>query len=187
VETRIGPFDLSTPAQRTAAVRNLAAYVKSLPHDEAMSVVDAIRGDLGSTPVANPVLSWESLRQLAADGVTLAPHTRLHPLLNQVDPERAREEVAGSLLDLQREIPNANGKTLPVFAYPSGALNRSAVEVLASLGIKLAFTTCRGLNDLDHVDPLRIRRMNIGRRTSPALLRTQLLAWTIHLNRWAPL
>jgi peptidoglycan/xylan/chitin deacetylase (PgdA/CDA1 family) len=140
--------------------------------------------DLGApTSQPNPVLGWDSLRALATEGVAIAPHTRLHPLLNRVSADRAREEIKGSLLDLQDKL----GDVLPVFAYPSGAYTREVVEMLPSLGIKLAFTTCRGLNDLSRTDPFRIRRINIGRRTSKAILRTQLLSCAVHLNRWIPL
>jgi len=39
----------------------------------------------------------------------------------------------------------------------------------------LAVTTERGGNDLRHADPLRIRRINVGRRARSPLIRAQLL------------
>lgn len=174
-------FDGSTHA---SAMRQLVSLIKSSPDEAVPGLVAQICDDLGApASQPNPVLGWDSLQELAAEGVTLAPHTRLHPLLNRVSADRAREEIEGSLRDLQAKL----GNVLPVFAYPSGAYTREVVEMLPSLGMRLAFTTCRGLNDLSSTDPFRIRRINIGRRTSKALLRTQLLSCAVHLNRWIPL
>jgi peptidoglycan/xylan/chitin deacetylase (PgdA/CDA1 family) len=183
VETPECRIEWGSRQQKGTALRKMVSLVKSLPDRQAQQVVNDICSSLGSPAVPNPTLGWDELSQLAAAGVTLAPHTRRHPLLNRVDVARAREEIAGSLADLQTRIPNVP----PVLAYPSGAYSQSVVELLPELGIQLAFTTCRGLNDLNRLDRFRVRRINIGRRTSPALLRTQLLPWTVHLNRWSPL
>jgi hypothetical protein len=48
----------------------------------------------------------------------------------------------------------------------------------------LAVTTVRGGNDLRRADPLRLRRINVGGRTSTALLRAQLVwAATVDVTR----
>jgi peptidoglycan/xylan/chitin deacetylase (PgdA/CDA1 family) len=183
IESPAGYVPLATPAQRAAGMRRLVNQIKSLPDDEAQPLVSSICAQLGKTLAHNRVLGWDALRQLAAEGVTLAPHTRQHPLLNRVSSQRVRDEITGSIVDLQREI----GDVPPVLAYPSGAYDQRVVEMLPSLGMKLAFTTCRGINVLDQVDPFQIRRINVGRRTSPALMRAQLLPCAAHFNRWSPL
>jgi peptidoglycan/xylan/chitin deacetylase (PgdA/CDA1 family) len=182
IPTPRGTLPLRTPEQKRQAIRSLTSSIKSLPDSEAQSLVTELCSKLNAVPPRPSVMGWNQLRELAADGVTLAPHTRLHPLLNRVRPDRFEAEIAGSFVDLQREV----GKILPVLAYPSGAYCREVVEVLPDLGIQLAFTTCRGVNDLDRLDPYRVRRVNVGRQTSAALLRTQLLSWNVHWNRWFP-
>jgi peptidoglycan/xylan/chitin deacetylase (PgdA/CDA1 family) len=120
------------------------------------------------------VLGWDRLRALAADGVALAPHSRTHPLLTRVGPDRLADEVAGSLADLEGQL----GSVPPAFAYPSGANDDAVVAALADAGIRLAFTTARGNESVDGgtaPDWLRLRRVNVGGRTTPALLRAQLL------------
>jgi hypothetical protein len=48
----------------------------------------------------------------------------------------------------------------------------------------LAVTTKRGGNDLGRTDPLRFRRINIGLRTPPSLVRAQVVwASTIDTHR----
>ena len=95
--------------------------------------------------------------------MTLAPHTRHHPLLDRVPLETAIEEIAGSHADLEREI----GPLAPiprVLAYPSGAHGGSAVTAAREAGMDIAMTTDRGGNDLRRVDRLRLRRINVGGR-----------------------
>jgi peptidoglycan/xylan/chitin deacetylase (PgdA/CDA1 family) len=165
---------LGTAEERSHGFRVLRERVKRLPHDEAMALVDRICGDLGAFPTLHRVLGWDALRALAREGVTLASHTRTHPLLNRLPPERIRAEVLGSLEDLRREV----GAALPVFAYPSGGFDDRAVRVLAREGIELAFTTRRGADRIHTVDPLRLRRVPVGSHATRAALRLQMLPLT---------
>jgi hypothetical protein len=99
--------------------------------------------------------------------------------MNRISPHQAQAEAADSLADLAQQV----GPVPPVFAYPSGGFDPGAVEALRAAGIELAFTTGRGINNLRTADPLLLRRINIGRHTSPALLRAQLLPWVRYLAR----
>jgi peptidoglycan/xylan/chitin deacetylase (PgdA/CDA1 family) len=175
VVTPVGRLPLGSGTERTAAYRSLRTFLKSRPHEEAMDVVDALLDDLGTPPGRSPVLGWDRLRALAAEGVALAPHSRTHPLLTRVGQGRLLDEVQGSLADLEREV----GPTAPVFAYPGGGVDATVAAGLAGAGYRLAFTTERGNEPLDPhgagPDWLRLRRVNVGRRTTPALLQAQLL------------
>ena len=198
--TRIGignrEHPLRTPRERDAAHRSILSHLKALPHEDLEITIERISRALEATnrivsPVAsaadasenpariargNDVLGWSSLRQLAAEGVTVCPHTRTHPLLNRVTLDRARAEATGSLADLEREI----GPTLPVLAYPSGGCSAGLARALETEGFRLAFTTDPGANRLDECDPLRLRRINVSRHTSHALFRAKLLPWGIN-------
>jgi peptidoglycan/xylan/chitin deacetylase (PgdA/CDA1 family) len=158
---------------RRAAMSTLRDRIKGMAHDRAMAEVERLVGVLGAPPApATPaVLRWDDLRRLAAEGVTLAPHTRTHPLLDRVSLEAAIEEIAGARDDLEREV----GSAPRVLAYPSGAHGGDAVEAARRAGMVLAVTTERGGNDLRNSDPLRIRRINVGRRARSSLVRAQLV------------
>jgi peptidoglycan/xylan/chitin deacetylase (PgdA/CDA1 family) len=181
IATPAGTLPVGPDAAR-ATVATLRTWLKGRDHDEAMAEVDRIVGALGGPPSpARPaVLDWGALRRLAADGVTLAPHTRHHPLLDRVSQERAIEEIALSHADLERELGAV--ATIPrVLAYPSGAHGGSAVVAARQAGMDLAMTTERGGNDLRRVDRLRLRRINVGGRSSWPLVRAQ-LAWAAGLD-----
>lgn len=171
------------PAAARATVSRLRDWLKALDHDAVLHEVDRIVDELEPadaarpdvTPPASSVLDWDELRALAAEGVTLAPHTRSHPLLDRVDLERAEAEITGSFEDLERET-GAVAPPARVLAYPSGAHGESAVEAARRAGMRLAMTTQRGGNDLRRADRLRLRRINVGGRASLPLIRAQ-LAW----------
>ena len=137
-----------------------------------MALVDDVVAQVG--PAAAPgaqVLDWDALRALSAEGVDVAPHTRTHPKLDRLADPELTDEVAGSLADLRREIGSA---VTPAFAYPAGGVSRAAVRAVADAGYRVAFTTQRGANDLRTADPLRLSRINVGRRTKVLALRAQL-------------
>lgn len=178
VETPLGRLPLRSPRERRRAYRRLRAHVKALPHDEAMRFLDALCARLGAPAARGSVLDWEGLRRLAGEGVTLAPHSRTHPLFNRIPPERARLEALCSWADLVRHV----GPVPRVFAYPSGGVNGAVVGQLARAKFRLAFTTERGINDLRAAHPLRLRRLNVGAGTTLPLLRVQLVPQVRYLS-----
>jgi peptidoglycan/xylan/chitin deacetylase (PgdA/CDA1 family) len=177
IQTTLGPMPVHTPAERKTAFTLLRDYVKFMPHAAAMQWVDRFCADLEAPELGSSVLSWDELRAVASDGVNLCPHTRNHPMMDQISNEVARAEAAGSWQDLRAEI----GDSLPVFAYPSGGYNREVQAMLKEEGFEIAFTTQRGLNDLQRADPLQMKRINVGPNTSLPLLRAQLLGWMKYL------
>ena len=183
LETSVARLPLRSRRERENAYTRLRAHVKQMPHAEALAWVAATCHELAVPPSPPAILSWDELRGLASEGVTVGSHTRTHPLLTRVSIEEVRTEVAGSLRDLKREL----GVVLPILAYPGGAFDNRVVQILAGEGYVLAFTTVRGVNDLKRAHPLKLRRIHVGRRTSLALLRAQLTGRSVGLNRFYPL
>lgn len=177
-ETPWGPLPLNTPDQRTKAYKRLRDHVKTLPHREAMALVDRLYSALGAPPVENDVLGWAALRRLAGEGVALGAHTQTHPLMNRISPDEAVAEAFTSLRDLEREI----GTVLPIFAYPNGSFTDEVVTKLKAGGMALAFTTGPGKNQLPATDWLRLRRNNIGPNATVPIVQSRLLASSIYVN-----
>ena len=175
--TPICNLTIDTDLGRSQANLRLKNYIKSLPNEAAIGFVEDLEHQLDVSPQPNCVLGWDALRKLANEGVTLAPHTQTHPIMNHIPPSVMQTEAQGSFYDLQREI----GETPPVFAYPSGFHNPEVVSAVRAAGFKLAFTTERGINILGHADPLRLQRINVGAQTTIPILRAQLLAWSASL------
>lgn len=176
VDTPIGVLELADDPTRRDAARSLVEFHKELAHDATLESVAALTGRLRSGRATSDVLGWKELRSLSAEGVHLAAHSRTHPLLTRIPPNRLREEVEGSRSDLERELPGAH---TTVFAYPAGQHDDRTRTALSELGFELAFTTERGVNSLGASDPLRLRRVNVGRRGHGDLIRAQLAIYRL--------
>ncbi|WP_162006831.1 polysaccharide deacetylase family protein [Roseimaritima sediminicola] len=182
LQCEAGRFDLTSDRQRKLAYRSLSDWIKAMPHDAALRLLDQMAAEQAAPLPPHNVLSWQTLRQLAQEGVTLAAHTQTHPLLTRVDLEEARREVSGSQADLQREI----GQVLPVFAYPGGQHNAALVRMMREEGFELAFTVRRGINHIPALASgsrerrLTMNRINIGQQTSVQVLHAQLIALWCH-------
>jgi colanic acid/amylovoran biosynthesis glycosyltransferase len=180
-DTPVGPVLFNTPDRLRRAIRRLQSYLKSLPHADAMGIVDRLCETLHCPSLpSRSILTWPELRALAQDGVTLAPHTRTHPLLTRVTPTQVREEIAVSRDELARET----GQCSPAFAYPAGAYDRGVQKILREEGFQLAFTTVGGHNPLPCRDALQLRRTNVTPKTSRALLRMRLTRFAGTVDRW---
>jgi hypothetical protein len=99
--------------------------------------------------------------------------------MTRISAEQAREEAIGSLADLRREL----GKDVPAaLAYPGGACDEATAEMLRAAGFQAAFSTRRGVNRVPPADPWRLRRINVGRRSTLPILRAQLAPSAVWAN-----
>ncbi|QDU40130.1 Poly-beta-1,6-N-acetyl-D-glucosamine N-deacetylase precursor [Maioricimonas rarisocia] len=166
--------------ERYQLFRQLKEQIKTMPHADAMQLVDSIGESLGAAdPETNSVLGWDELRTLQREGVTLAPHTRTHPMLNRIEPSEACREIEDSWNDLNRKLDEP---VPPVVAYPAGGISEQVAAAAEEAGMVLGLTTRRGMNDLERADRFQLRRINVGGRTTLGVLRSQLLAQTRFLN-----
>jgi peptidoglycan/xylan/chitin deacetylase (PgdA/CDA1 family) len=161
-----------------AAYRRLRAHVRTLPHGEALELVEALCAEVNVPGARSSALGWDELRMLASEGLTLGAHTRTHPLLDRVSRDEMHAEITAAREDLRREI----GDTAPVFAYPGGACPSEAVEIVRREGFAAAFTSRRGVADLQSHDPLLLPRIPVTRSITSPILRAELLAQFAHLN-----
>ena len=178
--TPIGKLSLKNREERMQNFKRLQNHIKAFSHEDMMGVVDEMCEQLlnGNRAASNSVIGWDELRRLAREGLTLGGHTRTHPILTQIAPETVREEVAGSLEDLRREI----GEVLPVFAYPNGNHNPEVIKIMEEAGYRLSFVTRGGFNNLKFCHPFTIHRINITRRTDLRIFRLRLMRWFSYID-----
>jgi peptidoglycan/xylan/chitin deacetylase (PgdA/CDA1 family) len=175
------PFELATVrgrlriarrAQLPAAFRRLTKVIKQMPHLAAMRLVDELLAQLPAVPPPHAVASWDELRPLPHGGMALAPHSHTHARLDRLDQAALRDELERPLEIFRKRLGN---EPPPVLAYPDGAHSETVVRAAADAGYRIGFTTRRGTNPVRGIDWLRVRRINVGGRSSLALIRAQLL------------
>jgi len=163
-------WPLASDLDRARARDELKVMVGDRPHREGLALVDEVWERAGCTAPVSATSSWQGLRRMASEGLAIGSHTRHHPFLDQIDQESLDREIAGSLEDLRQQLGSA---VRPVLAYPGGHLDDRSVASAARAGIRVAFTTSRGVVSPEP-DWLRLPRINVGRRASAPLVRVQL-------------
>jgi peptidoglycan/xylan/chitin deacetylase (PgdA/CDA1 family) len=171
IETPAGTLPLRNREERVAARRAIGGALEALEHAAALQALDELCVALDAEDPAPAVLSWSELDRFSREGVTLAPHTRTHPLLGRIALEAAIEEIVGSRDDLAARF----GTIPPAIAYPGGSYTDELVAALPTRGFELGLTTQRGRNTIGATDPLRFNRVNVGISSTLPLIRTQLL------------
>ena len=171
--TRAGPLPLASAEDRLRASRAVCEHIKTMDHEPAMAFAEEVIAELGGTEPRHEILGWEDLRRLSREGVTIAPHSRTHAMLDKVSPDRLEEEVVGS----RRDIEAAIGTCPPVFCYPSGQWSPHIQPTLRRASYEIAFTTETGANPVDDVDWLAVKRIRVSCAVPPVVLRGLLLPW----------
>lgn len=175
---------LAHPAERQRAWKVLRRQIKSLPHGEAMDAVAQYLDVLGRPPGLHHVLDWESLRRLAAQGVTVCPHGHRHALMTRLDAAQLRQD----LMESRAHLKDALGElaTLDAMAYPANSTSPAVREAVAAAGFDLAFAGQRGVNRMPSADPLaflRLPAMRHGRGLFRAQLRPAVSALSRRLTQ----
>ena len=133
------------------AVRTLRGRAHLRPH------VFACTSHVGGTAVwagAEPVATWDELRELADAGGVVGSHSDAHARLTQLPPDLLARSLEGSLGSLRAHLPDAP----PLLAYPHGAHDRRVRSAAAAAGYAAAFTTEPGRNGAG-TDPYCLRRI----------------------------
>jgi len=83
-------------------------------------------------------VTWDMLRTVSAQGVTVGSHTKSHPLLAGEPMERVVSELHESKQCIEAEL----GSPVRHLAYPDGAFNADVVRAAESVGYESAYTIC---------------------------------------------
>jgi peptidoglycan/xylan/chitin deacetylase (PgdA/CDA1 family) len=140
------------PERRSARqkVRDLikemdAEHVPDLVHQLATAADVALPPAI---PAAYQPLDWGMARQLEAQGVRFAPHSRSHRILSKLRRSSVEDEICVSWSTLQRELSNP----LKVFCYPTGRIfdfGPREIEILKNEGFLGAAATIPGFVEPD--------------------------------------
>ena len=154
---------LTCDQDRARAARVAKDQLKNVSDAQREAWQQALFAELGVDPqdgsAGRQMLDWAEVR--ATLGLTrYGGHTHTHPILSQVDGERAEREIRVS----HERITAETGAAPRYFAYPNGRAEDFSEETKAILrrcGYELAFSTIEGLH-APGMDRYAIRRQPTG-------------------------
>jgi peptidoglycan/xylan/chitin deacetylase (PgdA/CDA1 family) len=126
------------------------------------------------------IMTWDQVRALARAGMAIESHTRHHRVLETLDADALRDELAGSRADLERAI----GRAPRALAFPVGRRisDLSIRRAVAEAGYRIAVSNSGGVNSIWPAalravlpfDPLAMDRIAMERSMSDAMFKTLL-------------
>ena len=90
-------------------------------------------------------MSFDQLRALPVDLITMGSHTKTHPFLPDINEQEARQELAGSKVKLEQMI----GRPVTLFSFPYGGFNDRLVGWCREAGYARVFTTLPRITRLE--------------------------------------
>jgi glycosyltransferase involved in cell wall biosynthesis len=95
--------------------------------------------DWSSDPAiaGRPLLDWDAIRVLAAQGVSIGAHGRTHADLTTLSTDALRDEICGSRADVEREL----GVAPEDFTYPYWLSSPAAEAIVVEAGFGAGLTT----------------------------------------------
>ncbi len=136
-------------ATREDAIRSLLATYKSLPDARASAFLATLRTIAGGRARGGSEdlwMTWDMLREMAANGMTIGGHTINHAILSGLDEDEQWLEISGCAARLEHEL----GQRMRCFAYPVGGrstFNAASRRCLERLGVRHAFSYYGGYTD----------------------------------------
>lgn len=103
-----------------------------------------------------PLMSWETVRALAAEGFSCGAHSMTHPRLAGLDPARLRTE----LVDARRRLESELAQPVIHLAYPYGSFDPAVQAAAAAAGYVSACSTRPGRSAPDD-DLLALHRVTV--------------------------
>jgi peptidoglycan/xylan/chitin deacetylase (PgdA/CDA1 family) len=123
-------------------INKVLRALKTLEPAQRAEAVETVMQALGGAPERAryelEYLTAEEIREMAGSSlVTFGAHSHCHSLLPQLDAE----EMLESVLTSRRLLEEWTGGKVEYFAYPSGAYDARAIEILKDNGFRCGLTT----------------------------------------------
>jgi peptidoglycan/xylan/chitin deacetylase (PgdA/CDA1 family) len=176
----LGPQCWHDDNSRTLVMEQLLQTLKQVPEDVKAPAVEQLPAVLEVTipsqTFADMFLTWDHVRQMIAQRISMGAHTQNHPIMTRIPLEQARSQVRNSRARIEAET----GQPATTFAYTNGQatdFNPQVQQVLHQEGFEAAFTLLPGLAHPDTVrqNPLTIQRVAITRLDTVSRLAAKLL------------
>ena len=157
-------LSISTIDLRRQAIERLLAALKYLPFEERQRRVEELAAETSRSLPSDLMMTAEQVRHLRASDMEIGAHTVTHPILTQLNSERANSEIR----DSKRRLEAITGNPVTLFAYPNGKPGRDYlrehVGMVKRLGFEAAVSTAWGVAHAAS-DPFQLPRFTPWDRT----------------------
>jgi peptidoglycan/xylan/chitin deacetylase (PgdA/CDA1 family) len=146
-------LSLATRQERNVATRKIVEIIKSNDLQTREEIREQLRNrcrdvkDLDEKK-AKVMLTWEQVREMSQNGMTIGGHTLTHLNL----PNASKEDAVKEIKNCKTLIEKQTGKTVRHFSYPNGGnyqyYNSSVVRIVQECGYTTATTSNNGLVNL---------------------------------------
>lgn len=122
--------------------------------------------DRGRPLPSLPILDWEQIEHLQAQGVEIGAHSATHGFLTQYGSSALGHELVAPRKMLEERL----GTNVPSFAYPQGDYDDRVVQAVRAAGYATATTVDQGRAGRKS-DPLRLPRLLVSNNTAPDVMK----------------
>jgi peptidoglycan/xylan/chitin deacetylase (PgdA/CDA1 family) len=166
------------PDDPDAATRALTDHYKQLPASETERFLDQTAeatgaGRADAATGAREWMTWDMVRELRENGMSIGGHTVDHPILSSLPSAGQQREVRDCVARLEEEL----GEPTRLFAYPVGtrdAFTRETARVLRQARVRMAFSFYGGIQRPGEWQPMDIPRSHVGPWCDAAQMRALL-------------
>lgn len=167
------PFD--EPGRNEAVQRLLRTY-KQLAGSQTEAYLQFLADATGSgrapAALADEIwMTWDMVRDMRRDGMSIGGHTLTHPVLAKLDAQAQEHEIARCKQRIETEL----GEPITAFSYPVGspdAFNDDTRAALREHGFRWAFSYFGGYSAGRPADPLDVLRSAVEHRDHRAKFAT---------------
>ncbi len=141
---KLGSYDFSTPDNKRVSIYALLEKIKYHDVGTRIKLAEKVSELVGQPLPGNLMLTSDQVSQLADNNFIVGGHTHTHPILSEIDLDKAEWDIKHGL-DILKEITESN---IRLFAYPNGVPGkdyfREHTSLISKLGFDYAVTTAWG-------------------------------------------
>ena len=186
IDDRSAALPIGSEQEKFTSIRAITALIKSNNRAFRDALREQLREQLSDVTgleerAAQIMLTWEQLRKMDTDGMTIGGHTMTHLNLPNADPEDARQEIVSCKKLLEDKLK----RPVRHFSYPNGGnyayYNEDISAMVKAAGYVTATTSNNGLAPIDQ-HPFELSRI----RVTPNLPEIYYqMEWEPLVGRWA--
>ena len=137
----IGTYSLGSAGERLRAASAIERSLEELPEQRRDSLIERLicmsGVDIPPGLGREVNLSWDEVREMTHNGISIGAHSVTHPRLTEVPLQQAKHEIMQS----KRNIEERLDRTVVAFAYPHGRFGHEMGKLLKEGGFRCAVTS----------------------------------------------